>query len=217
MRINEIFYSCQGEGFSLGLPAVFIRLSGCNLKCDFCDTKYSWNEGLEMNSEEVFGRINTLSYKGRVIITGGEPLCQKDELTYLCEMLKMDGWFIECETNGTISPGKLLEYIDQWNVSPKTKETLLSINQTPQSFGVHADKLYIKLVVESDLHQLAWAKGFKKLNPSFPTDHIILMPCATNILDQINILKPIIEEAKKEGYRVSPRLQIIVWGQKKGV
>ncbi len=216
MKISEIFYSVQGESVSLGLPAVFVRLSGCSLKCSFCDTKYSWDEGKEMKIKEVLSEIEKYPCK-RVVITGGEPLEQKDEVSFLVYFLK-DEYFVEVETNGTISPGlNLLTNVDQWNISPKTWQDLKDITQTPQSFGVHTDKLYIKIVVEKDLHQLAWAKKFKQLNPSFPIDHIILMPCATTILDQITLLKPIIEEAKKEGYRVSPRLQILVWGCKKGV
>lgn len=111
--VNEIFYSLQGEGFHTGRPAVFIRLSGCNRCCDFCDTDHK--AGSEMTADEIAEAVD--SYPTRfVVVTGGEPLLQLDrELT---GRLKAAGWEIAVETNGSIS---VPEGVDWVACSPKDK------------------------------------------------------------------------------------------------
>ncbi len=96
-KVNEIFYSLQGEGWHTGTPAVFVRLSGCNMQCSFCDTKHQ--SGRQMASEEIVANI--AEYPARtVIITGGEPTLQLDaELT---NVLHKAGYNIHLETNGTL-------------------------------------------------------------------------------------------------------------------
>ncbi|MDE6629453.1 MAG: 7-carboxy-7-deazaguanine synthase QueE, partial [Muribaculaceae bacterium] len=95
MRVNEIFYSIQGEGAHTGVPAVFVRLSGCNLRCPFCDTDF--NSGEEMTSEEIAAAVN--AYPARhVIITGGEPTLQLD--VRISRMMKNNGKNIQMEKNG---------------------------------------------------------------------------------------------------------------------
>ena len=77
MKVNEIFLSIQGEGLSSGFPTIFVRFTGCNLRCSYCDTTYSYNDGVEMPPEDIFEEIKKLHYN-RVCLTGGEPLLQKD-------------------------------------------------------------------------------------------------------------------------------------------
>ncbi|RLF30939.1 MAG: hypothetical protein DRM98_06200, partial [Thermoplasmata archaeon] len=77
MKINEIFYSIQGEGKWTGLPNIFIRTAGCNLRCTFCDTKYAYENGVELQVEEIINKITQYPCK-HVCITGGEPLLQED-------------------------------------------------------------------------------------------------------------------------------------------
>ena len=87
MKINEIFYSLQGEGKWTGLPNVFIRTSGCNLRCSFCDTKYAYYDGKEMSIKEILNQI--VKYNCQYIcLTGGEPLLQKDILNLIGALLK---------------------------------------------------------------------------------------------------------------------------------
>ncbi|MCM1116340.1 MAG: 7-carboxy-7-deazaguanine synthase QueE [Pseudoflavonifractor sp.] len=115
MRVNEIFYSLQGEGRWTGSPAVFIRLSGCNLTCSFCDTEHE--PFTEMTEEEIADEA--AAFAGRhVVITGGEPSLQ---LTVsLLEALKARGFFIQIETNGTKAlPPAVMERIDWVTCSPK--------------------------------------------------------------------------------------------------
>ena len=101
MRINEIFYSLQGEGKWTGLPNIFIRTTGCNLRCSFCDTKYAYDDGKEMSLEQILKQIH--KYPCRyVCLTGGEPLLQ-DEILKLIELLLKRDYKICLETNGSIN------------------------------------------------------------------------------------------------------------------
>lgn len=111
MKVNEIFYSLQGEGFHTGTPAVFLRLSGCNLRCRFCDTSHQ--EGTEMAEGEILERV--LTYPSRhIVITGGEPSLQLTDS--LVEILHNAGFYIQVETNGT---HPLPEDVDWVTCSPK--------------------------------------------------------------------------------------------------
>lgn len=117
MKVNEIFYSLQGEGYHTGTPAVFLRLSGCNLRCPFCDTDHSG--GTEMAHGEILERV--LRYPSRhIVITGGEPSLQID--SYLVEILHSAGFYIQIETNGT---RPIPEDIDWVTCSPKEEGTVV--------------------------------------------------------------------------------------------
>jgi len=98
--VNEIFLSIQGEGTRAGLPCTLVRLTGCNLRCTWCDTPYAWNEGQEMSLQEVLSRVAELRCT-RVEVTGGEPLCQA-ATPALLESLCDRGWETLLETNGSI-------------------------------------------------------------------------------------------------------------------
>lgn len=113
MRVNEIFYSLQGEGRFTGTPAVFLRLSGCNLKCPFCDTEHE--DGVEMQPAEIISEI--LKYPSRhIVITGGEPSLQLDR--DFVERLHLHGYFVQVETNGV---KRLPDNVDWITCSPKYK------------------------------------------------------------------------------------------------
>ena len=114
-RVNEIFYSLQGEGFWTGTPMVFLRFSGCNLKCPFCDTDHSAFR--EMTAEKIVGEVAKAGGDcRRVCVTGGEPSLQLD--ADLVEALHRAGFRIHIETNGTRA---LPEGVDWVTVSPKSE------------------------------------------------------------------------------------------------
>ena len=111
MKVNEIFYSLQGEGFHTGTPAVFLRLSGCNLRCPFCDTHHE--EGREMTENEIVAQVR--QYPSRfLVITGGEPSLFLT--ASLVDALHREGWRVHVETNGT---HRLPENVDWVTLSPK--------------------------------------------------------------------------------------------------
>lgn len=102
MYICEIFYSIQGESTYSGLPCVFIRTSGCNLRCSYCDTKYAYEGGTEMSIDKIIAQIQY--YECRLVeITGGEPLVQYEEVGALIDSLLGKGFEVLLETNGSLS------------------------------------------------------------------------------------------------------------------
>lgn len=111
MRVNEIFYSLQGEGHFTGTPAVFLRLSGCNLKCSFCDTEHE--QAVEMEPADIIATIQKFPTK-HIVITGGEPSLQIDR--DFVESLHRYGYFVQVETNGV---KRLPAEVDWITCSPK--------------------------------------------------------------------------------------------------
>ena len=98
MKINEIFLSIQGESSSVGLPTIFVRFTGCNLRCSYCDTTYAYNDGLNMSLDDIMNKIDALGYK-RVCLTGGEPLLQEDIQSLID---RLNGYDVSIETNGSV-------------------------------------------------------------------------------------------------------------------
>lgn len=120
MKVNEIFYSIQGEGRYTGTPAVFVRLSGCNLKCWFCDTDH--DPGTEMSEEDIVAAV--CRYPARhVVITGGEPTLQLTAT--LVERLHRSGCFVQIETNGTLPLPEDCR-VDWVTCSPKTAHPVIT-------------------------------------------------------------------------------------------
>ena len=113
-RINEIFYSLQGEGYHSGTPAVFVRFSGCNLRCAFCDTQHQ--QGTMMSLQDIVDEVNKYPIAPFVILTGGEPSLFIDE-AFVAELKQKTGKQIAIETNGT---RPLPSNIDWVTLSPKT-------------------------------------------------------------------------------------------------
>lgn len=106
MQVNEIFLSIQGESSSIGLPTVFVRFTGCNLRCSYCDTKYAYNEGCDMTIDQILNEIENFGYK-RVCLTGGEPLLQKDIQSLIN---RLSDYEVSIETNGSIDLSKFKLY-----------------------------------------------------------------------------------------------------------
>lgn len=120
MKVNEIFYSIQGEGYFTGTPSVFIRLSGCNLRCNFCDTEHQSYK--EYTEDEIINEIAKYPTK-HIVITGGEPLLQLN--SSFIEKLHNAEKFVQIETNGTISINEsYLSNIDWVTCSPKFEHCL---------------------------------------------------------------------------------------------
>jgi len=101
LKICEIFSSIQGESSYAGLPCTFVRLTGCNLRCTYCDTQYAYSEGSELSGEDIISRVSNAGFN-LVEITGGEPLLQ-EEVYPLIERLIDEGYTVLVETNGSQS------------------------------------------------------------------------------------------------------------------
>ena len=145
MKVNEIFNSFQGEGIYTGVPATFLRLAGCNLNCDFCDTNFKQYDELSVNMVKNILIENMEKHKTNiVVITGGEPLLQYDEVKQLIDELKCK---VQIETNGTIIKIPLNA---TYMISPKTDIEKIFL------FYKNYDKAYFKFIIqnEKDLQQL---------------------------------------------------------------
>ncbi len=102
IKVNEIFYSIQGEGTAAGLPCVFVRLTYCNLRCSYCDTEYAFYEGKDFTIKEIIDEVKKYNCN-LVEITGGEPLVQMDECLDLMKQLCDEGFNVMIETGGSLT------------------------------------------------------------------------------------------------------------------
>ena len=151
-KVNEIFYTLQGEGAHSGIPAVFIRFSGCNLRCPWCDTEF--DEFTEMSAEQIIAEALALydipnERRKMVVLTGGEPSLQVDEA--LVTALHEAGFYICIETNGTRA---LPDGIDWITCSPKESSLRPSNTQTIKLTNVHE----VKVVFTGTYDPEVWRK-----------------------------------------------------------
>lgn len=208
----EIFYSLQGEGNRAGTPSVFIRLAGCNLHCSWCDTKYSWGNGLNLPPSELARRVREYACPN-LVVTGGEPLLQQEGIAELLSLLP-PSVFAEVETNGTIVPcAALLKRVNQWNVSPKLEHAgnAVAPQQDVTAAFAALPNAWFKFVVAGEGD---WAQ-IEALH--LPRERIILMPCAAD-RPALEKLRPrVAEMCLKHGVRLGERLHIVLWNNKKGV
>ncbi len=213
LLVNEIFHSIQGEGPNVGKPAVFVRLGGCNLKCKWCDTKYTWHpkqsDNKTLTIEKVVQEIKKYPCK-HLVITGGEPLLQQDGIKDLLDKLK--GYFVELETNGSL-PCKIFGLIDQINCSPKLSNS--GNPSYPLSLKPSNKKVLYKFVVRNreDLKEISVFIQKNKI----PKEKVYLMPEGTVRNTILKRSKWLIEICKKEGYNFSPRLHIMLYNNKRAV
>lgn len=164
LKISEIFFSAEGEGLRQGEPTIFVRLSGCNLRCSFCDTKYAWAEGRSMTAGQILSKIVGIRQGfpvSWVSLTGGEPLLQ--DIGPLVRMLRKSGFRVQVETNGT----KPLNFRVDWlTVSPKPPAYKVSA-------GLRVKAREVKLVVSRELDLPTLKKIRKMFSPKIP---LILQP-----------------------------------------
>ncbi|MCW5981735.1 MAG: 7-carboxy-7-deazaguanine synthase QueE [Bryobacteraceae bacterium] len=226
MRIAELFYSIQGEGALIGVPSVFVRTSGCNLRCWWCDTPYtSWApEGADMSIAEVcaYARENSTGY---VVVTGGEPMIAP-EIGPLTRELKALGQHITIETAGTVFAGV---DCDLMSISPKLA------NSTPwEREGGRWANQHERLRVQPDvLRRLMRAFAYQlKFVVREPADmaeltalvrelgaeasRVVLMPEGK----EPGVLRErgqwLAEICKREGFRFTPRLHVELYGNRRG-
>jgi len=228
VRISEIFYSIQGEGELSGVPSVFVRTSGCNLRCVWCDTPYaSWNpEGEDMGIDMIVEEVEKHPCH-HVVLTGGEPMIAK-EMRDLAKRLKARGRHITIETAGTVPPEGIS--CDLASISPKLA------NSTPPESKAHAwtakhdalrlqpaviqnwlEKYHtqLKFVVQGESDLVEIDDLLKKLTHVKP-EQVLLMPegIDAKVLKEKGLV--VANICKSRGFRYCPRLHVELYGNKRG-
>jgi 7-carboxy-7-deazaguanine synthase len=228
MKLAELFYSIQGEGKLAGVPSVFVRASGCNLRCVWCDTPHaSWNpEGEDVPVDEIAGRVREFEAR-HVVLTGGEPMIMP-QIGELSQALKANGHHITIETAGTVYRPIA---VDLASLSPKLS------NSTPldreggrfaeahernrlnvpvvQQFIDGSPDFQLKFVVarESDLAEVeSMLDELRNWTP----DDVLLMPEGTDIAVLDSRAGWVAEVCRQTGFRFCPRLHIALYGNRRG-
>ena len=225
MNVNEIFYSLQGEGFLAGRPSVFIRLTGCPLRCRWCDTKYAWqpDAGTYYSIDQIVEQV--LEYETRfVVITGGEPMLNP-KLREFVKKLKAADRHITVETAGIAFVSDL--DCDLMSISPKLSN---SNPQQPSLAEIHEQMRLDTTVLRKLIDNYEYQLKFVVDNPddlseilqtiektgNVNAEKIMLMPQATT-RDQLLAKLPMVADiCKQTGFAFCHRLQILLWNNQRG-
>lgn len=231
LPVSEVFYSIQGEGQTMGVPAVFLRLGGCNLLCEskswLCDTIEVWRKSKATLFADVLKDeyVQKIKKGAHLVITGGEPMLHRDAVT---EYLK---WFaeeyayhpiVEIETNGTITPNFFLQgNVDFWNVSPKLKSAgeqnafEKRCNEDALNwFKERGARTIFKFVISDDADVLEVLQDF---SPHIDMRQVVFMPAGSSQSELANTRLFVAEKCRELGVRYSDRLHVVIWNLKTGV
>ena len=229
MLISEIFHSLQGEGELTGVSSVFVRTSGCNLRCNWCDTPYaSWNpEGTNLSVAEILATVKT--YPARhVVLTGGEPMLAKG-IHELAQALKTLGYHITIETAATLPPDGIA--CDLASLSPKLKNSAPDARLDETWRKKHEALRWQPDVVRQWLMQYGYQLKFVvaqtddvseietllgQLRLEIPRAKVLLMPEGVTVEALRARAGWLSELCKASGYRYASRLHVELYGNKRG-
>lgn len=204
MKISEIFTSIQGETSFVGLPFTFVRLTGCNLRCSYCDTQYAYEEGTEYSLDTVVAEV-TKRAVSRVVITGGEPLLQ-DETYILCSRLLDAEVTVLLETNGSI----VIKNVDQRVhriLDLKCPGSGMDKYMNLQNFDYLTVRDEIKFVI-SDRKDFEWALEILKQHEMQGRAHVLFSPVSDRLHPQ-KLAEWILQE--KLNVRLQLQIHRYIW------
>jgi len=227
MKISEIFYSIQGEGMLTGVPSVFVRTSGCNLRCVWCDTPYtSWSpEGSEMAIDDILAAIQEYPAQ-HAVVTGGEPMIAPN-IVQLTQGIRQQDLHITIETAGTMFHPVAC---DLMSISPKLENSTPHERDGGKWAAQHERLRYQPDVLKQLMSEYDYQLKFVVASPDdlkeiatmieeigADRSRVVLMPEGTTP-EAIRERAPWLTEiCKREGFRYSPRLHIDLWGNRRGV
>ena len=227
LYISESFYSIQGEGQTMGVPAIFLRLTGCNLLCKskswICDSIEVWQKGFKTDFEHVLSSewVERLEQGAHLIFTGGEPMLHQKSIINFLKWFKEEHDFkpiIEIETNGTKEIDEdLLSQIDFVNCSPKLSNSgevyNRRFNETSLTqISKHPGTIF-KFVInkKKDIEEILI--DFNCIN----MNKVVLMPAGEDVKKLKKVRLMVIDQCLKMGWRYSDRLQVVIWNKATGV
>ena len=223
--VSETFGATwQGEGPSVGQVAGFVRLGRCNLDCSFCDTPYSWDwarydpaeELRTVSAADVLAELDAMDVS-LLVVTGGEPLLQQRHLPSLLAGAKQRGWRVEIETSGTIAPTLPEGLVDRFNVSPKLSNSGVAphrryrpeVLRRLQDTGVAVFKFVV--CSTSDLEEIDAMVDECGLGP------VWVMPEGTDAPTVLARMREVADAVLARRWNLTPRLQVLIWGDRRGV
>jgi len=237
LPINELFCSLQGEGKLAGVPSVFVRTSGCNLRCWFCDSYHtSWEPtGAYLSIDEIVDEVRSYDRADHVVFTGGEPMIQ-DKSVALLDALADYGYHTTVETNGTIYRDAA---IDLASISPKLASSTPTPERDPKGDGEWADRherrrididalaalvddydSQLKFVVtgREDIQEIERLVGRVReaATTGIPDEDVLLMPEGMTQVELDAKRNDVAELAVEYGYRYTPRLHVDLWDDAPG-
>jgi 7-carboxy-7-deazaguanine synthase len=224
VKISEIFYSIQGEGNLAGVPSVFVRTSGCNLRCTWCDTPYtSWHpEGEERSIESIADEVDRYG-AAHVVITGGEPMIAPR----VSELTRRLSQHITIETAGTVDVDLRC---DLMSISPKLANSTPLDRDEGRWAGQHERLRYQPDVLKRLIGRYCYQLKFVIAKPAdlaevraitkdiqASSDRVVLMPEGIDPAVLAERGRWLVEVCKQEGFRFSPRMHIELWGNRRGI
>ena len=204
IKINEIYLSVQGESTHTGLPCIFIRLTGCNLRCSWCDTAYAFHEGKNMSIDEILQKVESFGIH-LIEITGGEPLMQDNVYTLMRKLIKK-GYKVMLETGGSISlervPKEVIKIMDL--KCPGSGEQEKNNLDNLKLLVPHDEVKFVIL----DKKDYEWSRDIIKRYKINETAHILISPVFDK-LELKEIVKWILED--RLPVRLQTQLHKIIW------
>jgi 7-carboxy-7-deazaguanine synthase len=243
MRLSEVFYSIQGEGMLAGVPSLFIRTTGCNLRCVWCDTPYtSWQpEGEEWPISRILDAVTAEPACGHVVLTGGEPMLL-DELVELSHSIHLLNKHITIETAGTVYRPVAC---DLMSISPKLSNSTPGLSASPAAVSsssaplsqdaerwteIHERTRWRPDVLSQLMSEYDYQLKFVVASPAdldevetavaalqAPASRVLLMPegCNPAVLAERAVW--LVDACKQRGFRFCPRLHVLLYGSRRGV
>lgn len=193
----------------MGIPTTFIRTAGCNLRCDWCDTKYAWEEGEEMEVDEIIDKVEEIGCD-EICITGGEPLIQEETIGLIDSLLEEDSYEILVETNGSINIDLLVKRDLIVSMDYKTPSSKMNDKMDHDNLAKLREGDQLKFIIE-DQEDYMYAKDILK-DINLPLD-VILQPAGGEIKRLKWIAESVLQERVK--VRVLPQLHKMIWPDEK--
>lgn len=220
--VSEVFGpTLQGEGPSAGQRAGFVRLGRCNLACQWCDTPYSWDwdrydpaaELTAMAVAEVVALVEAMDVE-LVVVTGGEPMLQQRNLSPFMDQAQERGWRVEIETGGTVAPA--LTGVQQFNVSPKLANSGMARQRRYKPDVLRAFQATGRAVFKFVVADPTELTEVDSIVGECGLGDVWIMPEGTDATTLLNRMRALAPHVTARRWNLTPRLQVLLWGSRRG-